>query len=76
VLQRVMLGRTGTPKRAGSGTRPSRRTAGQHRAGPAPSAAYMGDSYWFTEVGTLVGVPSFETLTFTHCLIDGTALAV
>ena len=43
--------------------------------GASASAAYMGDSDWVTSTGTLLGVPSFGTLTFTHCLIDGTALA-
>jgi hypothetical protein len=43
-------------------------------AGASPSAAYVGDSDWVNN-GTLLGVPSFGTLTFTHCLIDGTALA-
>ena len=43
-------------------------------AGASPSAAYIGDSDWVNN-GTLLGVPSFGTLTFTHCLIDGTALA-
>jgi hypothetical protein len=43
-------------------------------AGASPSAAYVGDSDWVNN-GTLLGVPNFGTLTFTHCLIDGTALA-
>jgi hypothetical protein len=43
-------------------------------AGASPSAAYVGDSDWVNN-GTLLGVPSFGTLAFTHCLIDGTALA-
>lgn len=43
-------------------------------AGASPSAAYVGDSDWVNN-GTLLGVPGFGTLAFTHCLIDGTALA-
>jgi hypothetical protein len=43
--------------------------------GASSSAAYIGDSDWVTTTGTLLGVPNFGTLTFTHCLIDGTALA-
>lgn len=43
--------------------------------GASASAAYIGDSDWVTSTNTLLGVPSFGTLTFTHCLIDGTALA-
>ena len=43
--------------------------------GASSSAAYVGDSDWVTNTGTLLGVPGFGTLTFTHCLIDGTALA-
>jgi hypothetical protein len=42
--------------------------------GASSSAAYVGDSSW-TNAGTLLGVPRFGTLTFTHCLIDGSALA-
>jgi hypothetical protein len=42
--------------------------------GASSSAAYTGDSSWFNN-GTLLGVPTFATLTFTNCLIDGTALA-
>ncbi len=45
-------------------------------AGAAASAAYIGDSAWFTSGGALLGVPNFGTLTFTNCLIDGGALAV
>lgn len=47
------------------------------RTGPGASAnaAYAGDSDWVTSTHTLLGVPNFGTLTFTHCLIDGTALA-
>jgi hypothetical protein len=44
-------------------------------AGASASAAYIGDSDWVTSTNTLLGVPNFGTLTFTHCLIDGTALA-
>ncbi len=43
-------------------------------AGASSSAAYIGDSDWVTN-GTLLGVPSFGTLTFTSCSIDGSALA-
>jgi len=43
-------------------------------AGASSSAGYVGDSDWVSN-GTLLGVPNFGTLTFTHCLIDGTALA-
>jgi hypothetical protein len=42
--------------------------------GASSSAAYSGDSDWFNN-GTLLGVPNFGTLTFTHCLINGTAMA-
>jgi len=44
--------------------------------GPAasPSAAYIADSAWYNN-GTLLGVPKFGTLTFSHCLVDGHALA-
>ena len=44
--------------------------------GPAasPSAAYIADSAWYNNT-TLLGVPKFKTITFTHCLIDGKALA-
>jgi hypothetical protein len=42
--------------------------------GASASAAYAGDSDWDNN-GTLLGVPGFGTLTFTHCLIDGAALA-
>jgi hypothetical protein len=43
--------------------------------GASANAAYAGDSAWFTSTSTLLGVPNFGTLTFTHCVIDGTALA-
>jgi hypothetical protein len=42
--------------------------------GASSSAAYIADSGWFNN-GTLLGVPKFGTLTFIHCLVDGTALA-
>jgi hypothetical protein len=44
--------------------------------GPAgsPSAAYIADSAWYNN-GTLLGVPKFGTLAFTHCLVDGKTLA-
>lgn len=44
-------------------------------AGASPAAAYFGDSDWVTGSGTVVGVPNFGTLTFSHCLINGAALA-
>jgi len=43
--------------------------------GASSSAAYAGDSDWFTSTGTLLGVPNFGKLTFTSCYIDGSALA-
>lgn len=44
--------------------------------GPAASssAAYIADSAWYNS-GTLLGVPKFGTITFSHCLIDGKTLA-
>jgi hypothetical protein len=42
--------------------------------GASSSAAYIGDSSWNNN-GTLLGVPNFGTLAFTHCLVDRTALA-
>ena len=48
------------------------------RTGPgaSASAAYAGDSAWFTSTSAPpLGVPNFGTLTFTHCLIDGKPLA-
>jgi hypothetical protein len=39
--------------------------------GASANAAYAGDSDWVTSTHTLLGVPSFGTLTFTHCIIDG-----
>ncbi len=42
--------------------------------GASSSGGYIADSGWYNN-GTLLGVPNFGTLTFTHCLIDGTALA-
>jgi len=44
-------------------------------AGASAVAAFIGDRGWATSTGTLLGVPNFGTLTFTNCLIDGTALA-
>lgn len=43
--------------------------------GPAasPSAAYIADSAWYNNT-TLLGVPKFGTITFTHCLVDGKSL--
>jgi hypothetical protein len=48
----------------------------KRRTGPGArsSAAYVGDSDWFANPTTLVGVPGFGTLTFTSCLVDGRAL--
>jgi hypothetical protein len=43
--------------------------------GASANAAYAGDSDWVTSTDTLLGVPNFGTLTFTHCLIDGKPLA-
>jgi hypothetical protein len=43
-------------------------------AGASPSAAYVGDSYWAVN-GTILGVPSFGTLGFTNCSVDGKALS-
>src|SRR5579859_5492080 len=43
--------------------------------GASSSAAYAGDSDWFTSTGTLLGVPNFGKLTFTSYYIDGSALA-
>jgi peptidase A4-like protein len=47
------------------------------RAGPGArsSAALIGDGAWVTKAGTLFGVPNFGKLTFTHCEVDGSALA-
>jgi hypothetical protein len=42
--------------------------------GASSSAAYVGDSDWVSN-GTLLGVPSFGTITFTKCSVDGSALA-
>lgn len=49
-------------------------TKKQTGPGASPSAAYAGDSDW-SNAGTLLGVPSFGTLTFTKCSVAGTALA-
>jgi hypothetical protein len=48
----------------------------KQRTGPGASSsyAYLGDSGWHNN-GTLLGVPRFGTLTFTHCRINGTPLA-
>ena len=43
-------------------------------SGASPSAAYVGDSDWAVN-GTILGVPSFGTLSFTNCSVDGKALA-
>jgi hypothetical protein len=43
-------------------------------AGASASAAYVGDSDW-TVNGVILGVPSFGTLSFTSCSIDGKSLA-
>lgn len=40
----------------------------------SPSAAYIADSAWYNN-GTLLGVPKFGTLTFSHCLVNGKPLA-
>ena len=42
--------------------------------GASASAAYFGDSAWFSSTGTLLHVPDFGKLTFKNCLIDGKAL--
>ena len=42
--------------------------------GASPAAAYIGDSDVFIS-GALVGVPSFGTLAFSSCSVDGKALA-
>jgi len=42
--------------------------------GARSSAAYAGEDGVGSAKGTLLGVPSFGTLTFTNCLIDGKAL--
>jgi hypothetical protein len=43
-------------------------------AGASSSSAYVGDSDWAVN-GTILGVPSFGTLSFTNCLVDGKSLA-
>jgi hypothetical protein len=43
-------------------------------SGASSSAAYVGDSDWAVN-GTILGVPSFGTLSFTNCSVDGKALA-
>lgn len=44
-------------------------------SGARPDAAWVGDDAWITNSGTLLGVPNFGKLTFTHCYIDGKTLA-
>jgi hypothetical protein len=43
-------------------------------AGASSSSAYVGDSDWVVN-GTILGVPSFGTLSFANCSVDGKALA-
>ncbi len=43
-------------------------------SGASPSVAYVGDSDWVVN-GTILGVPSFGTLSFTSWSVDGKALA-
>jgi hypothetical protein len=43
-------------------------------AGASANAAWIGDDSWSSSGGTRLGVPNFGKLTFTNCLIDGTAL--
>jgi hypothetical protein len=43
-------------------------------AGASPNAAWIGDDSWYSNSGNRLGVPNFGKLTFTNCLIDGTAL--
>jgi hypothetical protein len=40
--------------------------------GASANAAWIGDDPWYS--GSRLGVPNFGKLTFTNCLIDGTAL--
>ena len=49
-------------------------TKGRTGPGASSSAAFVGDNGWLLN-GILLGVPSFGTLTFTSCLVDGRALA-
>lgn len=43
-------------------------------AGASVNAAWIGDDSWYSSSGSRLGVPNFGKLTFTNCLIDGTAL--
>ena len=43
-------------------------------AGASANAAWIGNNAWVTSAGLLDGVPNFAKLTFSSCLIDGTAL--
>ena len=43
--------------------------------GASADAAFIGDDAWGSSTGTEQGVPNFGKLTFTNCLIDGTALS-
>ena len=43
-------------------------------AGASANAAWIGNNAWVTSAGLLDGVPNFAKLTFSNCLIDGTAL--
>ena len=43
-------------------------------AGASADAAWIGNNAWVTSAGLLDGVPNFAKLTFSSCLIDGTAL--
>jgi hypothetical protein len=43
-------------------------------AGASANAAWIGDDSWYSNSGARLGVPNFGKLTFTNCLIDGTAL--
>ena len=47
------------------------------RTGPGAyaSIAFIGDSTWVTRTEIVLGVPNFGTLTFTHCSVNGKALA-
>jgi hypothetical protein len=53
------------------------KTITEKLTGPGASAsnAYAGDSDWLDSSEFELPVPSFGTLTFTHCHIDGTPLA-
>jgi hypothetical protein len=48
-------------------------TKKRNGAGASSSAAYVGDSDWAVN-GTILGVPSFGTLSFASCSVDGKAL--